>query len=136
MSASAKTAAESEQDTQRKTSPSSTESPSTCSNKTNPQSEESRENDSTPPGTTLTSSNYSESDMRRPCPHKAMTSFRQSVPFKAQPTVHSCRLRFSTVVDQGSLSAKMNSPAMNWTLATPDKGRCAPSFQPPLRPQD
>src|ERR1035437_9627972 len=42
-SASQKIAAENEQATPRKTSPSSTESPSTCSNKTNPPPEESRE---------------------------------------------------------------------------------------------
>lgn len=51
--------------TPRRTSPFSIASLSTCSNKTNP-NVESRENDSTPHGTTPTSSNYSESDMRRP----------------------------------------------------------------------
>jgi hypothetical protein len=67
MSASAKTSAENEQDTPRKTSPSSIASPSTSSSTTSPPTEESRENDSTQHGTTLTSSNYWEFDMRRPC---------------------------------------------------------------------
>src|SRR5436305_2816726 len=67
MSASAKTSAANAQAMRRRTSPSSTVSPSTCSNRTNLPNAGSKANGSKPPGTNPICSNCLESDMRRPC---------------------------------------------------------------------